>query len=338
MKRAYEATLQCFEGVNQSNSDEENRKITELKELHQTEVKKLETELEGFKKRSAQQIHSLTEKNNELELQHKLKVSELSTEIENLNERLETAVQEKQYLSKQNKLIDGKKIKMVEEVEERYTRRIKSLEEDMEERSKKSDRQLRDIQDKSEESLLQLRNFYEMERERLERRIIEEKEKSDKKLNGIIEDYENKMKEELALHEEELENVKEELQELEMRSASSTQQYESELTLKQQTIESLEAYVKETKENLANIHSSNATTLEHHLNNFTSERTQLNSKIELLNLEIAKKDQQIFGLTQAKEHVENNLQRREIVLESNTKELLEEKNSIQNVLEATQKK
>lgn len=47
---------------------------------------------------------------------------------------------------------------------------------------------------KAEESLTQLKNFYEIERERLERRICEEKEKNDKKYQAITEEYYQKVK------------------------------------------------------------------------------------------------------------------------------------------------
>jgi len=50
------------------------------------------------------------------------------------------------------------------------------------------------------------------------------------------------------------------------------QQYEHEVALKQQTIETLEKYIRETKESLLNVQNKNNMTLEQHINNFNVER------------------------------------------------------------------
>ncbi len=55
---------------------------------------------------------------------------------------------------------------------------------------------MREVQTKSEEQLAQLKNFYELEKERLERRLQEEKERAQKRYNHMLEDYEQKLKEE----------------------------------------------------------------------------------------------------------------------------------------------
>jgi hypothetical protein len=42
----------------------------------------------------------------------------------------------------------------------------------------------------------QLKVFYESEKERLERRLIDDKERAQKRYNNMVEDYEQKLKEE----------------------------------------------------------------------------------------------------------------------------------------------
>lgn len=56
-----------------------------------------------------------------------------------------------------------------------------------------------------------MKNFYEIERERLERRICEEKEKSDKKFQSSSEEYFSKLREIESNYEEEIETLKDDL-------------------------------------------------------------------------------------------------------------------------------
>ena len=104
IKRAYEAALACFDGSNQSSSAEEIKQLEDIKESHRMEIKQIETEFEGIRKRLIQQLEQLTEKNNELELNSKLSASDMRKEIENLKEELEQSDYQKKVLGDQNKV------------------------------------------------------------------------------------------------------------------------------------------------------------------------------------------------------------------------------------------
>jgi len=110
------------------------------------------------------------------------------------------------------------------------------------------------------------------------------------------------------------------------------------LMLRQQTIETLEKYLRESKENFAMIQATNTSSLETHLNNFAQERSQLISKIEVLTQEVSKKDREIFALSQTKEHLEVNSMKKEAMLERTRKELSDEKSSLNDALEASRVK
>jgi hypothetical protein len=338
IKKAYEATLQCFEGDSQAASQGDQKQIEELKEIHKKEIRKLEGEFENIRKRLNQQIETLTEKNNELELKSKFAATDMSKEIQNLKEELEQSEQQRLTLLDQNKTLEQQKMRLLKETEERFSIRIKTLEAQVEEQNTRAEREIRDIQLKSEENLSLIKNFYEIEKDRLERRISDEKEKYEKRIANLSEEYEVKLKEEQNLQEEELENLRDELREAEIQTNALAQQYEHELTLKQQTVETLEKYVKEAKESLNSIHTSNVATLEQHLTNFSNERTQLISKIENLTFEMARRDKEIFALTQAKEQLEVNAMKKEIMLEKAKKELTDEKNGLIEKLEETKTK
>lgn len=72
------------------------------------------------------------------------------------------------------------------------------------------------MQVKSEEALAQLKNFYEIEKERLETRLQEEREKREKGQEGILEEYEERLREQASNYEEEIDMLKEDLRELEV--------------------------------------------------------------------------------------------------------------------------
>ena len=233
------------------------------------------------------------------------------------------------------KSLESQKLRLYQEAEERYAQRIRSLESELEDQKNKMEQDLYEINTKNEESLSQLRNFYEMEKERLERRITEEKDKTEKKLANLSEEYETRIKEDQALHEEEMDSLKDELRDVEIQSSSITQQYEHELMLRQQNIDTLEKYLKETKESLATTQSSHNTSIENHLNNFANERTQLISKLETFNQEIARRDREIFQLSQAKEHLETSSTKKEATLDKVRRELTDEKFTLSEALETT---
>jgi len=336
-KRAYEQALLCFDANDQSSGDL-SRQVEELRETHKTEIKQLEAEFETHRKKLHQQIDQLTEKNSEFELNSKLAISDLNKEIENLKENLDQSEEQRKYLTEQNKVLESQKSKLFKEAEDRYIQRIRSLESELEEQNTRLEQDLHDINVKNDENLAQLRNFYEIEKERLERRITEEKDRAEKKLSNLTEEYESRIKEEQSLHEEELDNIKEELHEVEIQNATLTQHYEHELMLRQQTIETLEKYLKEAKENLANIQATTSSSLETHLSNFSNERSQLISKIENLTQEMSKKDREIFSLTQQNERLESSAAKKEASYEKTKAELTAEKNTLSQKLEETREK
>lgn len=232
IKKAYEATLQCFEGNAQSSSQGDSKQLEDLKEIHKKEIRRIETEFENIRKRLQQQIEVLTEKNNDLELKSKFAATDTGKEIQNLKDELEQSESQRLSLLEQNKTLEQQKMKLLKETEDRFSQRIKVLETQLEEHNARTEREIKDIQIKSEENLSQLKNFYEIEKERLERRILDEKEKYEKRIANLTEEYETKLKEEQNLNEEELENLKEELREAEIQNNQLTQQYEHEFTLK----------------------------------------------------------------------------------------------------------
>lgn len=199
-------------------------------------------------------------------------------------------------------------------------------------------KEIREIQQKSEESLNQLKNFYEVERERLEKRLAEEKSRFEKKFSQTSEEYEQKLKEDQVSYEEEIENLKEDLREQEMQNTQLVQQYEHEMALKQQTIDNLEKYLKETKDTLNTLQSSHNANMEQQMDGFMMERKGLLEKIEGLNNEVYKKEKEMISLSQKKEYIEGVLIKKESLIEGLNQEFTEEKNVLNEKIEEIKNK
>ena len=67
---------------------------------------------------------------------------------------------------------------MIDETEDRAKQRYLELEKELDEKTSDFEDTLREMQQKSEEQLLQLKSFFEIERDRLERRLQEERERA----------------------------------------------------------------------------------------------------------------------------------------------------------------
>ena len=80
-----------------------------------------------------------------------------------------------------NRGLESEKLELLTKTEEVFAQKIRALEDENETLQSQHNQEIADIQAKSEESLAQLKNFYEVERDRLDRRIIEEKDKFDKR-------------------------------------------------------------------------------------------------------------------------------------------------------------
>lgn len=100
---------------------------------------------------------------------------------------------------------------------------------------------------------MQLKSFFEIERDRLERRLQEERERAQKRYNTAVEDYEQKIREEQGRYEEDLQMFQEEAADKERQANDVITQLDHENSMRQQQIETLDAYLTETKEALNKI-------------------------------------------------------------------------------------
>jgi len=337
-RKSHEQILQAFEKNNSDSSKVDPKQIVELKEIHEKEMKTLQDEYEGIKKKLLLEVEQLSARVNELELKIQIEETDHQTQISKLREELELVEANRKTLAEQNKQLESQKRKMFDEIEQRYVEKISYLEKQLEEKEAAHEESLNEIQRKSEESIMQLKCIFEQEKLRYEQRIQEERDRAQKNVNQQVEELEQRLQEEQIAHEEELEALNEELKEKESQYQMEIQQLEHELSLRQQNIETLEKYLKETKESLNAIQSSHSATMEQHLENFNKERKGFLAKIEAMSHEMSKNEKELFSMKQRNEQLELNLSKREEIIENLKREHAEEKADYMNKLEEAKQK
>ncbi len=163
--------------------DEDAEKLQELKERHEDELRRLRAELEAARSKSIAEIEELKEKNSDYAEKAQHGSNEHITEINILKEKLGQATMTITSLNEQIQNLDFQKLELLKDAEERYTDRIKDFEKQLEAQQSTQNTEIQEMQAKSEEALAQLKNFYEVERDRLERRLLEEKGKYETRYN-----------------------------------------------------------------------------------------------------------------------------------------------------------
>ena len=299
VKKAHESTLSALEvsQIDSQSKQEASRQLLDLKEQHLREIKQLEAESESQKRKLTSQIEQLQKDISEVELKLSVVQSDRGGELQELKSQLEEASAVRAKMSVELKSLEDAKAKIAKECDDRYQARLRGLESEIEMLKIRTQAEGRDQQHKSEEALAQLKNFYELEKERLERRVMEEREKREKQYHTLVEEYEQRIRDEQGQYEEDLENLKEDLRDHEIQIQTLTSQYEHELDLKLKNIESLEKMLRETKDNLASTQTNFNMQMEQQITQFNAERTQLTARIEGLNAEIAKKEKELLSLS-----------------------------------------
>lgn len=138
--------------------------------------------------------------------------------------------------------------KGIENNEGRWRQMVMDLEMEIEDLRRDQKEEINMQNNKMEENIRELRSHYETQKEENERRYKEEREKQNKKYYQLNEDWEQRMREEEEIREEEMEGLRDELRDKEQYINQCVQQYEQDIALKVQTIETLEKQLKENKE------------------------------------------------------------------------------------------
>ena len=95
-----------------------------------------------------------------------------------LRDNLLSAETERDRLRESCKGLELGKAKGLDELTTRHSAQIEELEQELEEKERSHETQTREVQHQSEEQLSQLKTFYEQEKQRLEQRYADEKDRN----------------------------------------------------------------------------------------------------------------------------------------------------------------
>ena len=183
-----------------------------------------------------------------------------------------------------------------------------------------------------------MKTFYELEKERLEHRIVDEKEKAESRYTFMVEEFEQKIREDADLAADQRQDLEDQLADLESLYSTDTSQLKQQIALDSQKIETLEKHLKETKDSLSSIHTSHALAIEQQLENFNKERVLLLEKVERLAGDAAAKEKELTTVVYKKEQLESLLVFKEKELEECRGDYSTERSALMDKLEEAKTK
>lgn len=192
------------------------------------ERKQAEKQHNDTRGRLASDLEKMKKKFNELELDHKLKDGDKEQENTSLREQLNEAVDLKERYLMQLKEMESGSMSTNKRQEDEFKVREIELERQIDEKEREIDDLIREHNETSELKLYELKQFYDGEKERIERRGLDERARADRKLNSTIEEYEERISEMRNNHEEAMNILQEEKNYLEHNLLGNQNQIEKE--------------------------------------------------------------------------------------------------------------
>jgi hypothetical protein len=144
----------------------------------------------------------MKKKFNELELEQKLKDGEREQEMQSCREQLIEANDLKERYMSQVKALESGSISNAKRSEDEFKARELELERQIDEKENEIEELIREHNENSEHKLHELKLFYDGEKERIEKRSLDERARAERKLNTTIEEYEERISEMRNNHEE----------------------------------------------------------------------------------------------------------------------------------------
>ncbi len=119
-KRSHESIIKALDLNSATVPSNSGKSLEQLKESHKRELKLVEQEFEGQKKRLLQQIENLTEKILEMEGRETQRGSEIQEKLREMQEALANSEEMKGKMSEQFRNLEAMRNKSMKDLEERY--------------------------------------------------------------------------------------------------------------------------------------------------------------------------------------------------------------------------
>jgi len=201
--------MKNLEAEQESSKDNVTEIIKQQRNQQLEEIRKLEEEYRKTKLRLVEQVENLTNENSEIELKLKVTQSELNNEIDHLTKQNEDLELQLGQSLNQNKDQETQREQLIKTLEDKYQRKISELEKDISNLEASNKHAIETLANQKNQDLSQLKHFYEIEKDRLESRILEERESHKRKIDAIIEEHQDQLREEQEQHDEEVEELQE---------------------------------------------------------------------------------------------------------------------------------
>ena len=332
-KKQHSVMLSNLQSSGPGNSEDVEVMVSKLRSQYVEDMKKLEGEAESTKAKLSSSLEATRQKLTDLELKYKLDETDWTDRIRKLEEDLVISNEEKSRLSEQLTEYTQNFTQKAQENEAKLKKRIQVLESQLEDTKLRMNEELQSSNSRAESSYIQLKEFYEQEKVRMETRMTDEKSRADKKYSSMCEEYEDKIRIDTENYEDELQMKDQELREQEQYYSEELAGYKHQTGLSQQKIETLEKYLKETKEQLETAQRSHTSMIEQLQERLNSEKNILLEKVEKLANETSAKDRELTSLTYKKEQLESSLASKEAELEDFKEQYEKEKTVLNSRLE-----
>lgn len=300
LKKVKENAFQALQNTTGVKSDL-SKQLQELRNGFEERIKKMteefESERDDLLARMNHQAEEDEQKIKDLKKEKETLVNEkleLKSNLSNVNETI-------QRLQERINLFEQNRTDVMKETETFYEEKIRKLEQEMEEAVEAKDQELKEAQNLLEETVRNMQLTFEAEKNRLEKRLSEEKAKFDSFIKGNLEELEKKRVEEVQALEEEIENLQLELQSQDLKYRTMIQKLENEVSTAKSKQETAERRLNELKVNLEKDLLNEKNKAVYLAQSLENERKGLFEKIDAQKSELAAKSLEIFQLKQTAE-------------------------------------
>ena len=131
------------------------------------------------------QNEELKSKIRDMEHANKLALSETQSKMNEAKQANEEIALTRNNLLEKVKMLEQAKTRLMEENENQAEKYRLNLEKEINEVEENHKQEIIDLQARSEEQLTQMKNFYDMEKEKLEKRVTEEKDRANRRLGTV---------------------------------------------------------------------------------------------------------------------------------------------------------
>jgi len=333
-EQRHEAVVAALHSASSSlNQGAVDQQLLQIREEMNREMKAQQGRSDEERNRLLKELADLAEKQETMNVQMKGDASEWKSKEQTYMDRIEALTTEKAKLQEKLTEAEVNKGQGYEKTIDKLEARVEELEYDLEESRKKASVDMSSLKQRASENMQQLTAAYEAEKTRLGQKIQEERDRAEGRISAVLEEYERKQREDMGLTEDRMADLEGQLQEVSSLLEAERAQFQKQMALNAQKIEALEKHLKETKETLANLQTTHASTMEQHLQSFQKERSSLQVKIEKLATDLSSKDKDLMTALYSNEQLQGQLTTKEREVEEVRSELGTDRAMLQERLE-----